>query len=129
MPTWKTFEEIECWQLARNFCKEIFKIMQYKGLNTDYALKDQINRSSGSIMDNISEGFGRGGTKEFINFLSIAKGSANESSSQLYRILDRKYIPESEHKILQKKTLELINKIGGLITYLKKSNYKGTKFK
>ncbi|MCF8234158.1 MAG: four helix bundle protein [Bacteroidales bacterium] len=129
MSTWKTFEEIECWQLARNFCSDVYRIMQYKGLNTDYALKDQINRSSGSIMDNIAEGFGRGGTKEFVNFLSIAKGSAAESRSQLYRILDRKYITSNEHQELQDKTLELINKIGGLIAYLKKSNYKGTKFK
>jgi hypothetical protein len=65
MSTWKSFEEIEVWQLARQFCQDIFNIMQYDGLKTDFSLKDQINRSSGSIMDNIAEGFGRDGTKEF----------------------------------------------------------------
>ena len=65
MPTWKSFEEIEVWQLARKFCQDIFNIMQYEGINKDYAVKDQVNRSSGSIMDNIAEGFGRTGTKEF----------------------------------------------------------------
>ena len=129
MSTWKSFEEIEVWQLARQFCLDIFNIMQYEGLKTDFALKDQINRSSGSIMDNIAEGFGRDGTKEFVNFLSIAKGSANESRSQLHRILDRKYISDSEHKALCNKALEIANKIGGLIAYLKKSNYRGIKFK
>ena len=129
MGTWKSFEEIEVWQLARQFCQDIFNIMQYDGLKTDFALKDQINRSSGSIMDNIAEGFGRSGTKEFVNFLSIAKGSANESRSQLHRIFDRNYISETEHKSLCDKTHEIANKIGGLIAYLKRSNYKGIKYK
>ncbi|NCC74290.1 MAG: four helix bundle protein [Sphingobacteriia bacterium] len=129
MSTWKSFEDIEAWQLARSFCQDIYNIMQYDGLKTDYALKDQINRSSGSIMDNIAEGFDRDGTKEFINFLSISKGSAGEARSQLHRIFDRKYIPNKEHQILSDKTHEIANKIGALIAYLKKSGYRGTKFK
>ena len=56
----------------------------------DYKLKDQINGSSGSIMDNIAEGFERSGRNEFINFLSYSKGSVGEVKSQLYRTLDRK---------------------------------------
>lgn len=68
MSTWKSFEDIEVWQLAREFNNDVFRIIQYKGLSTDYRLKDQINGSSGSIMDNIAEGFERGGNKEFINF-------------------------------------------------------------
>jgi len=129
MSTWKSFEDIEVWQLARKFCFDIFKILQYEGLKNDYALKDQINRSSRPIMDNVAEGFGRGGNKEFINFLSISKGSTTESRSQLHRIYDRNYIAETEYKDLCDKTFELENKIGGLVAYLKKSGYKGTKFK
>jgi four helix bundle protein len=129
MSTWKSFEEIEVWQLARDFCNDIFTIMQYEGLKSDFALKDQINRSSGSIMDNIAEGYGRAGTKEFINFLGIAKGSSDESRSQLHRIYDRKYITQEKYKTLCEKAIEITNKTGGLIAYLKKSDYRGTKFK
>lgn len=52
MATWKSFEDIEAWQLARVFCKDVYRIIQYEGLKTDYRLKDQINGSSGSVMDN-----------------------------------------------------------------------------
>ena len=129
MATWKSFQEIEVWQLARVFCKDIYEIMQYDGLRTDFKLRDQINGSSGSIMDNIAEGFDRGGNKEFVNFLSYSKGSAGEALSQLYRILDRNYITTSEFNQLSKNAQELINKIGGLMNYLKKSGIKGPKFK
>ncbi len=129
MSTWKNFEEIETWQLARDFCNDVFKIIHYKGLSTDYKLKDQINGSSGSIMDNIAEGFDRDGKKEFIQFLSISKGSAGESRSQLYRIFDRNYISEKEFNEMKNKAVEISNKIGGLIAYLKKTDYRGIKYK
>jgi four helix bundle protein len=129
MKTWKTFEEIEVWQLSRKLTQKVYKILRLDGLKYDYALKDQINRSSGSIMDNIAEGFGRTGNKEFINFLTIAKGSANETKSQIIRIFDREYIEQQEFIELNNDIDEIINKIGGLIAYLKKSNFKGTKFK
>ena len=129
MSTWKSFEEIEAWQLAREFCDDVFRIIQYKGLSTDYKLKDQINDSSGSVMDNVAEGFERGGNKEFIQFLSIAKGSIGESRSQLYRIFDRKYITEEEFKTLKQKAKNISGKINNLIIYLKNSGFKGPKYK
>lgn len=129
MSSWKSFEDIEVWQLAREFCKDIYRIIKYEGLNVDYKLKDQINGSSGSIMDNISEGYERDGNKEFIQFLSIAKGSAGEARSQLYRIFDRKYISEKEFLDLKQKAITISGKITNLMKYLKNSGYKGTKYK
>ena len=129
MGSWKTFEEIVVWQLSRIFCQDIFKIIQNTELKKDFALRDQLNRSSGSIMDNIAEGFGRDGNKEFRQFISIAKASADESRSQLYRVFDRNYIDESEFLDLKSKSNEISNKIGGLLSYLRKSEFKGLKYK
>ncbi len=129
MATWKSFEDIDVWQLAREFNKDIYRIIRYKGLSTDYRLRDQINGSAGSVMDNIAEGFERNGNKEFIQFLSIAKASVGESRSQLYRIRDRDYITEIEFAELLKKALNISGKIQNLMSYLKGSNFKGPKYK
>lgn len=72
MPTIQRFEGIRAWQKARILNNAIFEIMRDSDLAKDYKLKDQINGSCGSIMDNISEGFGRGGNLEFIQFMEIA---------------------------------------------------------
>jgi len=129
MSTWNSFEDIDIWQLARAFCKDIHRITQYDGLKKDYRLKDQITGSSGSIMDNIAEGFERGGNKEFIQFLSISKGSAGESRSQLYRIYDCDYITEKEFLELKQKISMISGKLSNLIKYLKQSEFKGIKYK
>ncbi len=128
MSTFKKFEDIEIWQLARKLCNNIFEITEKGSFIKDFRFKDQIKSSSGSIMDNIAEGFGRGGNKEFVNFLSIALGSCAECSSQLYRALDWKYISEKEFKTNFQLCDEIISKSGGLISYLKNSELKGTKF-
>ena len=89
MGTIKRFEDIEAWQKARILCKEIYQITVSTELGKDYRFRDQINASAGSIIDNIAEGFDRGGRNEFINFLSIAKATCAELKFQPYRIIDR----------------------------------------
>jgi four helix bundle protein len=80
-------------------------------------------------MDNIAEGFDRGGNKEFVQFLFTSISSASESKSQLYRILDRNYISEDRFNHLYKDCDEVKKIISGLITYLSESDLKGRKFK
>jgi four helix bundle protein len=122
------FEELEVWQKARELVKIIHGISSNGSFSKDFSLKDQINRSAGSVMDNVAEGFERGGNKEFIQFLSIAKGSAGEVRSQLYRALDKTYIEKSEFETLLAKSLEISNQLSGFITYLKNSELRGEKY-
>lgn len=125
----KSFEEIKSWQEARNFCNELFLLLKNKkSFNSDYGLKDQMLRSSGSIMDNIAEGFGRGGNKEFVQYLFIARASCYETKSQLYRAFDRGYLNKEEKESFINR-IELIAKlISGLIKYLQGSKSTGYKY-
>jgi len=129
MATIQKFEDLEIWQLARILSKDIFVLSQTTNLLKDFPLKDQMNRSSGSIMDNIAEGFGRGSRLEFIQFLSISTGSADELKSQLYRCFDKEYISKENFEDLYEKTNAIYKKINGFIKYLNSSVVKGTKFK
>jgi four helix bundle protein len=76
MSTVTKFEDLEVWKLARELCKVIGGFTGKADFYRDFSLKDQIKRSSGSTMDNVAEGFGRGGNREFIHFLTISNGSA-----------------------------------------------------
>jgi four helix bundle protein len=129
MATITNFEDLEIWQLARTICRKIFAITRLKEFSRDFELVNQINSSSGSIMDNIAEGFEREGNKELFQFLTISKGSCGECRSQLYRASDRKYISENEFSDIFKDLKEESIKIKRFTEYLKGSDYKGNRYK
>ncbi|MFI8379779.1 four helix bundle protein [Leeuwenhoekiella sp. NPDC079379] len=129
MGTIKRFEDLEIWQLARLICIDIEQLFLNTDLGKNYSLRNQMERSSGSIMDNIAEGFDRDGNREFIVFLSYSKGSAGELKSQLYRSFDKALISKNQFDECSSKCQELQNKIGGFMNYLKNSEFKGSKFK
>jgi len=116
------FEDLDLWKDARALCRLIFKVTSRKPFCNDYRFRDQIRASSGSIMDNIAEGYERDGNKEFMQFLSIAKGSCGETRSQAYRAFDYKYLNNDELQELLDRTINLSKGISGFISYLKKSS-------
>lgn len=128
MATIKRFEDLEIWIEARRLSKEIIIISNNSDLKNDFKLNAQIKSASGSVMDNIAEGFERNGNREFIQFLSIAKGSAGETRSQVYRIFDNDYIDENKMHELVNAYEKLSVKIHNFMTYLNKKEFKGTKF-
>ena len=129
MPRIQRFEDLEAWKIAREVTNEIYTLSRRGEFARDYGLRDQICRSSVSIMSNVAEGFERDGDKEFANFLSIAKGSAGETRSLLYVALDQNYISETEFGSIYSRVVENSRVISGLSNYLRQSEMKGVKYK
>jgi len=94
MATFKSFEEIEAWQQARILAKQVYEASGKGTFARDFALRDQIRRAAVSALSNIAEGFGRGGVREFIQFLTVARGSTSEAGAQLYVALDQGHLSE-----------------------------------
>ena len=124
----QSFESLEVYKEATIFCDDIWNIIINTSLSKDYKLREQINGSSGSVRDNIAEGFGRGGNKEFIMFMGFSRGSCSESKSQLLRCFRRNHIDENTYQKLNSQADNLINQLSKFINYLKSSERKGSKF-
>jgi four helix bundle protein len=109
------FEDILAWQTAKKLTLDIYRI--FKDCK-DYSFRNQVNRASVSIMNNIAEGFERNGNKEFRNFLFIAKGSAGEVRSMLYLAYELKYINNANYLKLNESSLLISKLLSGLIKTL-----------
>ena len=108
---------------------KLAKLMDAGKFGKSFRLISQIEASAGSIMDNIAEGFERGGNREFLQFLYISKGSCGEFRSQLYRAFDRGYLNQVEFNELYGIGTEVAVLIQKLIRYMENSEYKGPKYK
>lgn len=129
MATIEKFEDIISWKEARELNKKIGDLIDTGRFKNSYRLINQIEGSAGSIMDNIAEGFERGGNREFIQFLYIAKASFGELRSQLYRALDRNYIEQEEFDQISTHAKKISSLIQKLISYLENTETKGIKYR
>lgn len=129
MATYKRFEDLPIWQEARAFSKRIFEVSKNGDFAKEYRLCSQIHASSGSIMDNIAEGFERDGNGEFKQYLFIAKGSCGETRSQIYRAYDYGFLDETTFEELKDQSVEISQSISNFIDYLQNTDIKGLKYK
>lgn len=95
------FEELDCWQVARELTREVYALTSGDACRRDYGFVDQIRRASVSVMNNVAEGHERGTDKDFVKFLYIARASAGEVRSMTYVGLDQHYLSESDFQKLQ----------------------------
>ncbi|HSQ25099.1 MAG TPA: four helix bundle protein, partial [Pyrinomonadaceae bacterium] len=95
----------------------------------DFGLRDQIRRAAVSILSNIAEGFERGGDKEFLQFLAIAKGSSGEVRAQLYVALDLEYISLAQFDALAQAATEVSQLLSGFMKYLRESSLRGSRYR
>jgi len=127
MATIRKFEEIESWKMAKTLCTRIGKLVDEGKFKRNYRLIHQVEGSSGSVMDNIAEGFERGTKGEFLQFLGYSKGSCGELRSQLYRALDRAYITQTEFDELYELTTRISGSLQKFIEYLLKTTIAGSR--
>lgn len=120
MPTITSFKEIKVWQKAHLISLEIYKLSNTTELAKDFGLKDQMRRCSVSVSSNIAEGYERGGKKEFIRYLVIAKASNTELRSQLLLSRDLNYISSEKYDTIEEQLIEVNKMISGFIGYLNK---------
>ena len=125
----KKFEDLESWKKARQLTNKIYEATAEGSFTRDFGLKDQIRRASISILSNISEGFERGGDREFLQFLAVAKGSCGEVRAQLYIAADQGYLSQDSFERLFNSANEIGRLISGLMKYLNESELRGSKYR
>lgn len=122
------FEDIKVWKDSRSFNKTLFEKLKNVDRVSEGFLANHLLKTAGSVMDNIAEGMERGGNRELVQFLAIAKGSAGEVKSQLFRAIDFGLMSQKDGEKLQEEITEISKQIGGFMNYLKSSDRKGHKF-
>jgi four helix bundle protein len=123
------FEDLECWRAGRKLRQISYRYSRQKPFCHDYALVGQIRRAAQSVTSNIAEGFEREGNKEFVQFLSQAKGSVGEVKDELYTALDERYISQTDFDSAYAVAEDTVRLIGGLMSYLRGAEPTGSKFK
>ena len=129
MATFHRIQDIRVWHLAKQLVKEVYRLSDTGLLRKDHGLRNQMRRASVSIISNIAEGFERDGNREFIQFLSQAKGSAGEVLTQMYVAFEQRYVDSLTFEQLRSMALQTLRMLDNLMAYLRNSDIKGRKFR
>ena len=119
------FEDLRCWQAARQLVKLVFVTAETGKLSKDFDTKYQLKKAALSSMNNIAEGFGRFGVKDAIKFYDISQSSAQEVKSMLYVLSDLGYATEDQINEIRLKAEEARNLTLAFIKYQRSRLNKG----
>ena len=115
----KQFEDLRIFVAARLLTRDVYRLARVDTLEREHALSNQLLRSAISIVSNIAEGYERGGYREFLRFLAIAKGSCGELRAQLHLVNDLRLGPEADCLRLQMHSMSLSRQIARLMQRLR----------
>ena len=121
----ESFEDLHIYQRARELTNRVYVLTRNGTFSQDHGLIDQIRRAAVSIVSNIAEGFERGSSSEFIQYLYVAKGSCGEVRAQLRIACDQRYLDETQHEELHDAARRLSAMISNFIAHLQSSSYAG----
>lgn len=116
------FEDLDAWKVGRELANSVYVLGRESGISKDYGFKDQIQRASVSVMNNIAEGFERGSNKDFAKFIFIARGSTGEVRSMLYLAYDQNYIDHRQFTEAHDLCVREAQLCWGLIKHLQKTS-------
>lgn len=125
----RSFEDLACWQMARELTNEIYRITKDKKQYSDWSLANQIQRASVSVMSNLAEGFERGSREDQVTFYYIAKASCGEVRCQLYISYDQGYISKDELDKLLSLCRRTSAAVYRFIECIKVSEFKGLRYR
>lgn len=112
-----SYRDLIVWQKSILLVEEVYKITRELPKSEVYGLASQLQRASVAIPSNIAEGYNRGHSKEYIQFLSIAYGSGAEVETQL--IIFEKLYPDIKCETAKNLNLEILKMLNALINKLK----------
>ena len=121
MTTIKRFEDLECWQAARELTKYVYKLTKKQKFSRDFGLVNQIRESSISSMANTAEGFHRNSNKDFMRFLGYSRSSIAETVSHSYVAYDQQYIDDNELEEVKRLADIAWKKSNNFISYLNRT--------
>lgn len=124
----ESFEDLHIYQRARELTNAVYAMTRQPTFSRDHGLINQICRAAVSVMSNIAEGFERGATAEFVQFLFIAKGSCGEVRCQLQIARDQNYLTQGDYERLRELSRLTSGMISNFISHLQSSEYRGEKF-